>query len=192
MNILFLLKPILKSPILWAILVVGTSLLYFTGNLRVEKSTGIEETAIDITSVKEIAQWEFLTIQREEFVSKDENTKKLACIYNGTIRLGLDMRHAKKDWAKCHQDTALLELPSIEILDRDFIDETATRTFHSEGNVTSLRDPLYYDAKELMRRNALTAENITTAEQMAKDQFTRLFKSLGFRHVEITLEECIE
>lgn len=186
-------KAIIKHPIFWVVLVAGFALLYFTKNLEVQKTTKIQETAIDITSVKEIAEWEFLTIQREEFLTKTNRRAKLSCIYNGTIRLGLNMKHAKKNWAKCSNDTALLELPAIEILDRNFIDDASTRTFHSEGNVSAtMRESLYHEAKNQMKANALTAENIAVAEQTAKLQFTQIFKSLGFKHIEITMEECIE
>lgn len=186
-------KAIIKHPIFWVVLVAGFALLYFTKNLEVQKTTKIQETAIDITSVKEIAEWEFLTIQREEFLTKTNRRAKLSCIYNGTIRLGLNMKHAKKNWAKCSNDTALLELPAIEILDRNFIDDSSTRTFHSEGNVSAtMRESLYHEAKNQMKANALTAENIAVAEQTAKLQFTQIFKSLGFKHIEITMEECIE
>lgn len=181
------------SPIFWILLVVGFGILYFTNNLEIQKKTKIEETAIDITSVKEISEWEFLTIQREEFLQSSNSRAKLACIYTGTIRLGLNMKHAKKNWAKCSNDTARLELPAIEILDRDFIDEANTRTFHSEGKVSAtMKETMYRDAKRQMKEKALTPENIKAAETNAKEQFTHLFKSLGFKHIEIQMEECIE
>ncbi|MBP5454958.1 MAG: DUF4230 domain-containing protein [Paludibacteraceae bacterium] len=193
MKKIFIPKAIIMSPIFWILLVIGFALLYFTKNFEITKSNKIEETSIDITAIKDISEWEFLTIQREEFIDTTLRSKQLACIYTGTIRLGLNMKHAKKKWAVCSHDTARLELPAIEILDNNFIDEASTRTFYSKGNISaSLKEGMYREAKRQMKAKALTSENIRTAETNAKDQFSRIFKNLGFNVVLIQMEECIE
>lgn len=194
MNILL---SILKKPIVWLIIIAAVAILYYrhSSNFKVEKQDKIEETEMDITSIKEIAEWEFLNIQREEFLDTTlkRGNVQLARIYTGTLRLGLNMKHARKDWATRHNDTVQLYLPAIELLDRDFIDESNTRTFHESGKITpELKESLYEKAKLVMKAKALTPENISIAEHNAKDQFTYMFKSLGFKTVVISMNECIE
>lgn len=153
-----------------------------TRNEQVDIST-------EITSIKEVAEWEFLTIEMEEFedtviprmiVSDDQ----FARIYKGTARLGVDMKEVASDWLITSHDTIWIKLPDIRILDEDIIDDTQTRTFYESGKITpEIKSALYERAKVDMRKRALSPENVSAASENAKAQFTYMFRSMGFKTV---------
>ena len=60
---------------------------------------------------------------------------RLVAIYRGTLRLGVDLRLADKNWVYAHGDTVTLTLPKIRLLDRRFIDETRTKVFYESDAV---------------------------------------------------------
>jgi hypothetical protein len=147
------------------------------------------EMATEITSIKEVAEWEFLTVEMEEcedtviprMILSDD---RFAKIYKGTARLGVNMKEAVADWVTTSHDTARIVLPAIRILDEDIIDDTQTRTFYESGKITpDIREFLYNKAKMDMRRRALSEENVASALANAKAQFTYMFHSLGFNVV---------
>ena len=91
-------------------------------HLEVERNTRIDLTPEQILSVRDIGQWEFLTINTEELVewqrSRTLTTDRLTRIYQGTLRLGIDMSKASDDWftslpdstAQCSNEDALSPL----------------------------------------------------------------------------------
>ena len=185
-----------KSPIFWVILVIGLVVLYFIKKAEVkDQNEGkIRETAIDITSIKTIAEWEFLTIQTEEFIDttivRTLSNDQFARIYRGTIRLGMDMQKARKNWIVCKHDTAYIYLPAVEILDKEFIDEANTRTFYESGRMTAtLKNKMYSKAKRTMKARAFTKQNIKMAEDNAKQQFKTMFNALGFKVVKVEIKK---
>ena len=60
----------------------------------VKHETEIAETPDEIKAVRQIGQWEFLSVQTEELVERHESRllgeKHLVRIYYGTVRLGMD------------------------------------------------------------------------------------------------------
>ena len=87
-------------------------------HLEVERNTRIDLTPEQILSVRDIGQWEFLTINTEELVewqrSRTLTTDRLTRIYQGTLRLGIDMSKASDDWFTSLPDsTAQLILISV-------------------------------------------------------------------------------
>ena len=66
---------------------------------------------------------------RKGFFSDD----KLARIYYGTLRIGIDTRQLKEGWLKTEGDSILVTLPDVQLLDRHFIDEARTKSFYERG-----------------------------------------------------------
>ncbi|MBO7606278.1 MAG: DUF4230 domain-containing protein [Paludibacteraceae bacterium] len=153
-----------------------------TRNVQMDIST-------EISSIKEVAEWEFLTVEMEEFedtviprsiVSDDQ----FARIYKGTARLGIDMKEAQAGWVTASHDTVRIQLPAIRILDEEIIDDMQTRTFYENGSITpAIKTALYERAKRDMRLRAMSKENISAASGNAKAQFTYMFRSMGFKTV---------
>ena len=160
-------------------------------HLEVERNTRIDLTPEQIMSVRDIGQWEFLTINTEELVEwqrpRTLTTDRLTRIYQGTLRLGIDMGKASDDWFTSLPDsTAQLILPHAALLDNNFIDEARSRSFYEKGAIPpEARDQLYAQARKKMMQRCLTPQNLQTAERNARDEFTRIFKSFGFKAVTI-------
>ena len=159
--------------------------------LKVEHNTRIDLTPEQIQSVRDIGQWEFLSINTEELVEwhrhRTFGNDHLTRIYEGTLRIGIDMKQAPANWFTSLPDsTAHLQLPQVRLLDNNFIDEARTRSFYERGSVPpEARDQLYAQARNKMMQRCLTPQNLQTAEQTARNEFTKLFTSLGFKHVTI-------
>lgn len=160
-------------------------------HLEVERNTRIDLTPEQILSVRDIGQWEFLTINTEELVewqrSRTLTTDRLTRIYQGTLRLGIDMSKASDDWFTSLPDsTAQLILPHAALLDNNFIDEARSRSFYEKGSIPpEARDQLYDQARKKMMQRCLTPQNLQTTERNARNEFTRIFKSFGFKTVTI-------
>lgn len=151
----------------------------------------IEFSPTEVVSMIDIGQWEFLTIDLEEIADTSAyrrfgSDRELVRIYYGRMRLGVDLQKAKKDWINVHGDTVNATLPPVELLDKNFIDEAKTKAFFEIGSWDQAsRDALYHQAHRKMLARGLTTANIEMARENAIDQFTTLFHSLGFEHVDI-------
>ena len=163
-------------------------------------SAHIEENKIDITpqqitSIKEIGQWEFLSISEEELV---DTTRKgifsddhLVRIYKGTLRLGIDLKELSEQNVFIQNDTLFMTLPPIKLLDEHFIDEANTRSFHETGKWKPAdRERMYQKAQLMMKQRTLTSENYQNAKDYGESQITDLMNNMGFPHVVITFEEA--
>lgn len=158
--------------------------------LTAEVNDKIDLTPTQILSMREIGQWEFLSIEDEELVDtvrkgffKDD---ALTRIYYGTLRLGFDMRSVKENWIRRDADTLHVTLPSVTLLDEDFIDETRTKSFYESGTWTDKdRAALYKHARAKMLSRCMTVSNIRSAEENATRQVSQMLKSMGYQHIKI-------
>ena len=163
-------------------------------SLGLEVSRDINVTPEQIQSIRDIGEWEFLSICNEElvdtvrkgFLSNDE----LVRIYYGTLRLGVNLHQASPRWLQASGDSVTVTLPRIGLLDRDFIDEARTKSFYETGRWSPAdREKLYHKAYRQMVAHSLTKENMETARQNAEEQFRQMMKAMGFRYIDIKFEE---
>ena len=150
----------------------------------------IDITPTQVAAMKEIGEWEFLSIEDEEMVDTTRkglfSSDELIRIYSGTLRLGIDLGEAKDDWLTVVGDTLKVTLPRVMLLDEDFIDEAKTQPFFETGTWNdAAREAMYRRAREKMKRRCLTKENIESAENNATKQFFQMFKAMGFKYVEV-------
>ena len=150
----------------------------------------IDITPTQVAAIKEIGEWEFLSIEDEEMVDTTRkglfSSDELIRIYSGTLRLGIDLGEAKDDWLTVVGDTLKVTLPRVKLLDEDFIDEAKTQPFFETGTWNdAAREAMYRRAREKMKRRCLTKENIESAENNATKQFFQMFKAMGFKYVEV-------
>ena len=164
-------------------------------SLSVVHNTRIDVTPEEIQSIRDIGQWEFLSISTEEMVEwhrhRTFGNDHLVRIYQGTLRIGVDMAHAKEDWLQSLPDsTAIVHLPAIGLLDNQFIDEARTRTFYEKGSIPpAILDQLYATAAQKMRHRCLTPQNLNRAENNARTHFDRIVRAMGFKRVEIVFDK---
>ena len=156
--------------------------------LHVSSNKQIDVSPEEIRKIKDIGQWEFLAIRTEELAELDEKAllgdKQLAQIYTGTVRLGIDMKKAPDDWFTAKGDTAILYLPTVGLLDKNFIDEAQTKAFYEKGTWRAEdKNKLYAIAYRKMMARCLTVDNLRAARQQATAQFSQIFFAFGYKHV---------
>lgn len=165
---------------------------------QTEISIGVNDriniTPEQIESIKAIGEWEFLSIADEEMadtVRKGIFTDDhLVRIYYGTVRLGINMHQVEPGWLKVAGDSIEVTLPKIDLLDRDFIDEARTKSFHESGRWGAEdREALYRQAYRKMLKHCMTPENIQSARRNGEALFRNMFKTLGYEHVLIKWQE---
>lgn len=154
----------------------------------------IDVTPQQIRSMRAIGEWEFLSVSDEEMIDTIRRgiffDDQLVRIYYGTLRLGIDMQQLSDSAFTSRGDTLVATLPSIRLLDDNFIDEARTRSFISKGNWdTSDREALYRRAKAKMLQQCLTPRNIRHARQNAEEQIADMLHVMGFEHVIITFKQ---
>lgn len=190
----------LKLSIIFIVILIAIiASAYLVRSCRGNEATIYINDKIDITptqvlAMKEIGEWEFLSIENEEMIDtvrkgffKDD---ELIRIYYGTLRLGFDMHEAKADWIKADKDTLNITLPRIKLLDENFIDEARTKSFFESGSWGDKdRADMYKRAYIKMKTRCLTKENIEKAQENAKRQFAQMLKAMGFEHVNINFEQ---
>lgn len=163
-------------------------------SLTVETDEGIGDTPLQIESMRAIGQWEFLAISDEEMVDTVRKgvfiDDKLARIYYGTLRLGVDMRRLSDNAFRRKGDSIVVVMPAVQLLDDDFIDETRTKAFFESGKWTPAdREDLTFRAHKLMKLHCLTRENIVTAQANAEVQMRQMLRGLGYEKVKIVFQE---
>ena len=154
----------------------------------------INLTPTQIQSMKDIGEWEFLSVSVEElvdtvhkgFFSDDE----LVRIYYGTLRLGVNMHHVEPGWIKTQGDSVSMTLPKIDLLDKDFIDEARTKPFFEKGTWKPTdREALYKKAYRQMVKHGMTEENLKAAEMNADQQMRSIMQAMGYKNVSITFRK---
>lgn len=154
----------------------------------------INATPMQILAMKEIGEWEFLSVEDEEMVDTVRKgfftDDDLVRIYYGTLRLGIDMNEVKEGWIKRDGATLTATLPPIRLLDEDFIDEARTQSFYETGTWSDAdREAMYHRAYAKMKARCLTKKNIESAKANASRQFYQMFKAMGVENVKIRFEE---
>lgn len=174
---------ILVAIVVWRLATARTEIQY-------AQEGRMEITPVQIEKIKSIGQWEFLSISDEEiadtirhgFFGDDE----LSRIYYGTLRLGIDFSKAPEGWIKMDDDTVMVTMPPVKLLDDKFVDEAATKSFIEDGKWSEAdRAALTAKAEAAMRRRCLTKQNYNKAKENGKKQLTQLINALGFKYVKV-------
>ncbi len=186
-------KNIFVTLLLLTVVAFAAIWLY-QGVRQTEISLGADQridlTPQQIQSIKDIGQWEFLSVSDEQLVDTTRrgifSDDHLVRIYYGTMRLGIDMRQLETGWIQREGDSLTIILPPIGLLDRDFIDEARTRSFHESGRWTAQdREALLKRAYQRMLQHGMTDQNIESARQNGEALFRQMMRSMGFEHVHI-------
>ena len=173
--------------LLWMVYGLGESNVVTTE--RVERVT---LTPTQIKSIESIGEWEFLAVSDEEIVDTVSHgffgDSELIRIYYGTLRMGIDLRQARKGWIRLEGDTVCADLPPVRLLGNEFIDEARTQTFYETGTWTAAdRKRLYLKASRIMRQRVVNRDNLNKASQQVEAQMDKLLHAMGFEHVRITV-----
>lgn len=200
-----LLKPLVSHAMLTVsltvavIAVIGIATWWLAdknkdNSISIGTNQQIDITPTQIQSIKNIGQWSFLTINDEEMIDTVRtgffSDDQLVRIYYGTLQLGIDMNDTSDEWITRSNDSIVILLPEVRLLDKNFIDEARTRSFMESGKWTSAdRHALYRRAQAAMIRRCVTPANLRSAEQQAATQFDELMRAMGFNNVIIRFEK---
>ncbi len=191
---MIILKKLYKKVIWLAILLIVIVLVFFfikkasVFSSRIKHTETIELSPAEIQAIREIGEWEFLSLPTEELVDTIRKgffmDDRLVRIYYGTLRLGIDLKQTSADWIKTQGDTVIVKLPPIILLEKNFINEAETKAFYESGVWSeSAKQTLYYKAYNSMKRRCMTEENKKIAETNAIVQVSALFRSFGFKEI---------
>ena len=163
------------------------------GSIKTVVDDTINITPAQITAIKDIGEWEFLTVTDEEMADTTRrgifSDDHLIRIYYGKMRLGIHMHKVKPGWITTAGDSITVRLPDVELLDEDFIDEARTQAFYESGKWNdAAREALYRQAYTAMRKRGLTKENKDKARDNARRQFSQMMKAMGFDKINIVFE----
>ena len=188
-------KLIVPAIVMIAIVIGIVAWLNRDNSIEIGNSNDdIEISDAQITSIRNIGEWEFMSINDEEIVDTIRRgffgDDQLARIYYGTVRLGVNLNEAAEDWLTIDKDTIIAKVPKIKVLDEDFIDEARTRAFYAEGKWSAADyKALYKQAYRKMRERCLTPSNIKSAQNNGDIQIANLLHSMGYEHVKIEWEK---
>ena len=193
-------KNILSFPMGLLVLAIGIILLVCIvgwiyrdirdGHIEFGADQQIDITPEQIKSIKEIGEWEFLSISDEELVDTIRlgifSNDRLSRIYYGTLRLGVNLKQIEPGWIVARGDTIDITLPQIDLLDRDFIDEARTRSFYESGTWSPKdREAMLQRAYHKMLQRGMTSQNLQIAKQNGDAQVRQVLQSMGFKQVKI-------
>lgn len=159
--------------------------------LTIDSDNSIDLTPAQVTSIRRIGKWEFLSMQMEEIIDTTHSRflladEELVRIYRGTIRLGIDTDALTDNWLTVHGDTAIVLLPPIRQLNKRFIDEAQTQTFYETGPWSNkARERMYREAERRMLARLRRSKARQQAEENGREQVTALMRAFGFRTVEV-------
>ena len=161
--------------------------------IQLAADEAIDPTPTQIQSIRDIGEWEFLSISAEEMVDTVRKgfftDDELVRIYYGTLRLGIDMQQLRDDAITIQGDSVQATFPKVTLLDNDFIDEAKTNSFYESGKWTpQAHQALYQKAHRQMLHHCLTKENLTTAQSNAESQLRNLFTQLGYKTITLYFE----
>ncbi len=159
-------------------------------SISVEQEQTINGTPISIERMRQIGQWEFLSLSVEELVDTTRRrlftTDELVRIYYGELRLGIDMSEIADEAFRTEGDSIILTLPEVRLLDENFIDEARTRSFYESGSWDNkAREALYEKARRRMKERCLTPENYASARRNAKAQTLKMLRTLGIENAKV-------
>lgn len=185
----------LMISVLLVVIVALFALVWLNrGNrLSLSQNSRIDITPMQIRSIENIGEWEFLAISDEEIVDTIRHgffgDDELVRIYYGTLRLGIDLHEARPGWLKTDGDTLVAVLPPVKLLDNDFIDEARSRSFYEDGKWSQAdREALCHQAYRTMKQRCLTPANIRSAQRNATLQFDNMLQAMGFKFTKIRFE----
>ena len=173
-------------------LIVGAYFLLRNSDVSIGNEATVKLSPTTIEQMEAIGQWEFLAISDEEIadtvrkgIFRDD---ELVRIYKGTLRLGIDMADVKDGWIQESGDTVSVALPPVKLLDENFLDEAATKSFYETGKWSQQdRKKLTEKARRKMLDRCMTKANLETARQNATEQFRQMLTSMGFKHIDVKI-----
>lgn len=190
-------KNILLLTISIVVLAVLIGFIYWharNNHIEIGADQKIDITPEQIQSIKAIGEWEFMSISDEEMIDTIRrgifSDDHLVRIYYGTLRLGVNLKQVESGWITTKNDTIEMTLPPIILLDRDFIDESRTKSFYESGKWSHHdREAMLKRAYQKMLQRGMTPQNLQNARQNGDAQVRQVLQGMGFKHIKIQFKD---
>ena len=166
--------------LLLLIVVVLLTISYFKceAPVKIENQEIVDVSPTVIKQLQIRKEWCFREIAMEETSEIKGITGSLLKRYYGVMRLGVKLDSINENYVQFYKNEQVLtiQLPKIEVLDDNFIDETKTETLVENAWTKFNNEELkrcFNQAKRKMIENNFTTKNIELAEDQGKTEIKR-------------------
>ena len=193
------------------VIVAAVAVLYynpFNWNISLfgDRSLKIADTKNVVEHVREISEfttasyYEEFVVQESKIVAKeslfgfkkdqvDSVQNEIVIILKGKVRAGFDLSKMTEADLCAKSDTLLVQLPAPELFDV-IINPSDYEIFIEEGKWSHDEIQAFQvQSKEQLRTHALQENIIGKAKTEGKERLTNLFKTFGYKVVEVSIEE---
>lgn len=193
------------------VIVAAVAVLYynpFNWNISLfgDRSLKIVDTKNVVEHVREISEfttasyYEEFVVQESKIVAKeslfgfkknqvDSVQNEIVIILKGKVRAGFDLSKMTEADLCAKSDTLLVQLPAPELFDV-IINPSDYEIFIEEGKWSHDEIQAFQvQSKEQLRTHALQEDIIGKAKTEGKERLTNLFKTFGYKVVEVSIKE---
>lgn len=193
------------------VIVAAVAVLYynpFNWNISLfgDRSLKIADTKNVVEHVREISEfttasyYEEFVVQESKIVAKeslfgfkkdqvDSVQNEIVIILKGKVRAGFDLSKMTEADLCAKTDTLLVQLPAPELFDV-IINPSDYEIFIEEGKWSHDEIQAFQvQSKEQLRTHALQEDIIGKAKTEGKERLTNLFKTFGYKVVEVSIKE---
>ena len=193
------------------VIVAAVAVLYynpFNWNISLfgDRSLKIADTKNVVEHVREISEfttasyYEEFVVQESKIVAKeslfgfkkdqvDSVQNEIVIILKGKVRAGFDLSKMTEADLCAKSDTLLVQLPAPELFDV-IINPSDYEIFIEEGKWSHDEIQAFQvQSKEQLRTHALQEDIIGKAKTEGKERLTNLFKTFGYKVVEVSIKE---
>lgn len=190
-----MIKKIIAILVVCGVLVAGVYCYFkFFWNAAAQPSEiTIDETVNIVDEIHQIADFCTASYYQEIAIQKKHKGRifddDLVIIAKGKVRAGFDLSQLADSNIIVTQDSIMLKLPSAKILDV-ITNPSDFETFEETGKWTHNEVTIYkIEAREILKRNAITEGLLNKATENGKEKLSNLFKAMGFKKVVIEIAE---
>lgn len=152
---------------------------------KVKDRDEIIPTATQLRDIKANNSWCFCELNiGPERVDTTSGFATLSRFYYGTMHIGVNIDKTEEKWMYQKGDTFYVELPPIEVIDEEFIDESKTTTFEDTHILSKWNDGDYAallgKAHRQMLRKYYNGTNIEKAKYNGRRKMTDIVRAFDF------------
>lgn len=174
--------------------------LFGDRSLKIADTKNVVEHVREISEFTTASYYEEFVVQESKIVAKeslfgfkkdqvDSVQNEIVIILKGKVRAGFDLSKMTEADLCAKSDTLLLHLPAPELFDV-IINPSDYEIFIEEGKWSHDEIQAFQvQSKEQLRTHALQEDIIGKAKMEGKERLTNLFKTFGYKVVEVSIKE---
>ena len=174
--------------------------LSFSNKPKIADTKNVVEHVREISEFTTASYYEEFVVQESKIVAKeslfgfkkdqvDSVQNEIVIILKGKVRAGFDLSKMTEADLCAKSDTLLVQLPAPELFDV-IINPSDYEIFIEEGKWSHDEIQAFQvQSKEQLRTHALQEDIIGKAKTEGKERLTNLFKTFGYKVVEVSIKE---